>query len=87
MHSFTQPHRLIRRMSVILTASTVVVAVVVPSPAAAAPGSPVETGQLIPLDTLGGRGAAAFDMNKRGDLTGTTGDAAGNSRAVVWRHG
>jgi probable HAF family extracellular repeat protein len=53
----------------------------------AAPGPPADTGQLIQLDTLGGRGAAAADMNKRGDLTGTTGDAAGNSRAVVWRHG
>jgi probable HAF family extracellular repeat protein len=93
LHPLSQPHlspaahHLIRRLSVILTASTVAVTAVVPSAATAAPAPPADTGQLIQLDSLGGRGSAAADVNQRGDLTGTSGDAAGNSRAVVWRHG
>ncbi|MCA2216440.1 hypothetical protein [Jidongwangia harbinensis] len=75
----------IRRSSAVLAASTVATAVLLPAAATAAP--PVGTGHLVQLDSLGGQGSYAVDMNERGDLTGQSGDTTGASRAVVWRHG
>jgi probable HAF family extracellular repeat protein len=82
---------LIQRLSVVLTASAAVVAAVVPSAATAAAvtaaAPPVDTGQLILLESLGGEGSFATNMNERGDIVGASVDAADNYRAVVWWHG
>ena len=78
---------LVQRMSVILTATTAVLAAAVPSATAAVAAPPVGTGELIQLESLGGVGSYGRDMNKRGDIVGASVDAADNYRAVVWRHG
>ncbi len=78
---------LIRNLSVMLTAVTVVTAVAVPSATAAPAAPPVATGRLIPLDSLGGAGSFATMMNERGDMIGAGVDAADDYRAVVWWHG
>ena len=78
---------LILRMSVILTATTVVLACAASSAASAAAAPPVDTGQLIRLDSLGGVGSFGTAMNERGDIIGAGVDAADDYRAVVWWHG
>ena len=76
---------LIRRPSVVLTATVLVMAAAVAPAAAAAPD--VRTGQLIQLDSLGGQGSYATRMNDRGDMIGASVDAADSFRAVVWWRG
>jgi len=75
-----------RKLTIILAATTVA-AVAVPSVATAAAAPPTGTGQLIQLDSLGGVGSFATEMNERGDMIGSSVDAADNFRAVVWWHG
>jgi probable HAF family extracellular repeat protein len=48
---------------------------------------PVDTGQLVRLDSLGGVGSFGTAMNQRGDIIGESVDAADNYRVVVWWHG
>jgi probable HAF family extracellular repeat protein len=77
----------IRRMSLILTAGTVVLTAAVPSMATASAPPAAGTGRLIQLHSLGGQGSFATAMNERGDIIGASVDAADNYRAVVWWHG
>jgi probable HAF family extracellular repeat protein len=74
---------MIKRMSVILTAASAVLAAATSAAAAA----PVDTGELVRLDSLGGAGSYGTAMNERGDIIGASYDAAENYRAVVWWHG
>ena len=53
--------------------------------AAAAPVA--GTGRLVVLSSLGGQGSYAVAMNDRGDLIGSSVDAAGEYQAVVWWRG
>jgi len=78
-------HR-IRRLRVVLTATTVVLAAV-PSAALAAPAPPVSTGHLLRLASLGGQGSFGAKMNERGDMIGASVDAADKYQAVVWWQG
>ena len=82
---------LTRTLSVMLTATTAVLAAGVPGAATAAPAAGAApapgTGQLIQLRSLGGEGSFAAGLNERGDLIGASVDAAGNHVAVVWPRG
>lgn len=78
--------RLIRRLSVMLAATTVMAAAV-PAATAAAVAPPTSTGRLIQVDSLGGAGSFATAMNERGDMIGASIDAADDYRAVVWWQG
>jgi probable HAF family extracellular repeat protein len=81
---------LFRTMTVALTATTVVLAAAVPSAATAAPSAAAPsagTERLLPLDSLGGVGSFSTDMNERGDMIGSSVDAADNQQAVVWWNG
>ncbi|MET0414936.1 MAG: hypothetical protein ABW022_02800, partial [Actinoplanes sp.] len=82
LHRFRFP--LIRNLSLMLAAATVVTAAVAAPSAAAAPAA---TGRLIPLNSLGGTGSFGTTMNQRGDLIGASVDAADNYKTVVWWHG
>ena len=46
-----------------------------------------DTGRLVALSSLGGPGSYAVAMNDRGDIIGSSVDAAGDHQAVVWWRG
>jgi probable HAF family extracellular repeat protein len=77
----------LNRKLTIMLAATTVAAVAVPSAAVAAAAPPAGTGRLVQLDSLGGVGSFATEMNERGDIVGSSVDAVDNFRAVVWWHG
>lgn len=76
-----------RGTGVLLTAAAVVLVAAVSPAAGAAPAAPAGPGQLIQLNSLGGQGSYAKEMNERGDMIGSSIDAADNYRAVVWWRG
>jgi len=80
--------QLIRRLSIIATITIAVTAAAAMPAAATAPTlSRVDTGQLIPLASLGGGESWAVQMNELGDIVGGSTDARQNWRPVVWWHG
>ena len=80
--------QLIRRLSIIATVTIAVTAAAAMPAAATAPTlSRVDTGQLIPLASLGGGESWAVQMNEIGDIVGGSTDARQDWRPAVWWHG